>query len=161
MIDYPVVNLLLADDDEDDCLLFSEALDEIAVPTKLSIVHNGEQLLRYLNTKKNELPHILFLDLNMPRINGLQCLKEVKEMTHLRQIRVVIFSTSYHQDIANQLFENGAIHYIQKPGDFKHLKLLIEKVLLINRKEIVRSKFNSNMKDRKKNYVLLIHQILS
>jgi CheY-like chemotaxis protein len=158
MINDTTIRLLLADDDEDDCLLFAEALQEIQISTQLSMVQNGEQLLRVLQVQEANLPHILFLDLNMPRINGLQCLTELKSRLPLKRIRVVIFSTSYQEEIADQLFENGAIHYLQKPRDFQHLKLLITQVLVLNANAVIAGNSSGKRNDRKQNYRLTIKQ---
>jgi CheY-like chemotaxis protein len=127
--------VFLADDDEDDCLLFGEALKEIALPTQLKTVHNGEQLLHLLESMDGQLPHVLFLDLNMPRINGWQCLEEIKRNEKLKLLQVVIFSTSFHQEVADQLYKKGAMHYIRKPSAFDQLKDVIRQVLLILQQE--------------------------
>ena len=121
----------LADDDDDDCLLFGEALNEISLPTQLTTVHNGEQLLQLLESENSELPHVLFLDLNMPRKNGQQCLEEIKQSEKLKKLKVVIFSTSFQQEVADRLYKNGALHYIRKPTDFAQLKNVIHQVLTI------------------------------
>ena len=124
-------NLLLADDDEDDCLFFKEALDEIAVSTNLSMVHDGVQLMDYLNTNNTNLPDVLFLDLNMPRKNGLECLEEIKNDEKLKTLPIIIFSTSLDSEIVNNLYQKGASYYIRKPGDFSKLKNVIEKALTV------------------------------
>lgn len=67
MNDKFLVNILLADDDKDDCLFFKEALEELPLSSQLTVMHNGEQLMRFLEEKTSELPHVLFLDLNMPK----------------------------------------------------------------------------------------------
>ena len=72
------LNILLADDDTDDCIFFKKALDELTLPTNLVAVHDGEQLMHLLTNDTNPLPHILYLDLNMPRKNGFECLSEIK-----------------------------------------------------------------------------------
>ena len=72
--------ILLADDDTDDCIFFKEALDELLLPTKLMTVHDGEQLMHLLANESTELPDVLFLDLNMPRKNGFECLEEIKSL---------------------------------------------------------------------------------
>ncbi|MFD2940687.1 response regulator [Flavobacterium notoginsengisoli] len=121
-------NLLLADDDEDDCLFFKEALDETSINAPLSIVHDGVQLMDYLksnNTTAN-FPDVLFLDLNMPKKNGLECLAEIKADEKLKKLPVIIFSTSLDSEIINNLYKNGASYYIRKPGDFSKLKKVIE-----------------------------------
>ena len=68
------LNLLLADDDIDDCSFFKEVLENLPISTHLTTVHDGEQLIQLLAKETIELPHVLFLDLNMPRKNGFECL---------------------------------------------------------------------------------------
>lgn len=123
--------LLLADDDEDDCLFFKEALDEIAVSSTLSAVHDGVQLMDYLKSNILNLPEVLFLDLNMPRKNGLECLNEIKNDEILKNLPIIIFSTSLDSEIVNNLYQKGASYYIRKPGEFSKLKSVIEKALTI------------------------------
>lgn len=125
------LQLLLADDDDDDCFLFEEALSEIPVPTHLTIVHDGEQLMQLLTKLTDDLPHVLFLDLNMPRKNGFQCLNEIKQNEKIKNLAVVIFSTSCHADVADLLYKSGAQHYICKPNNFAQLKKVIHKVLTL------------------------------
>ncbi|HUR30799.1 MAG TPA: response regulator, partial [Saprospiraceae bacterium] len=72
------LHILLADDDEDDRLIFKEAINEVRIKTKLTMVNDGVQLMEYLQTTEDELPHIVFLDLNMPRKGGIDCLKEIR-----------------------------------------------------------------------------------
>ncbi len=127
-----VINILLADDDKDDRLFFENALKEITIPTQLKTVNDGEELMDYLDKNQEHLPDILFLDLSMPRKTGYECLTEIKENIKLKDIHVVVFSTSYTRDkvyelnLANRLFEIGAQNYIRKPGDFKQLRNIIE-----------------------------------
>jgi CheY-like chemotaxis protein len=124
------IHVLLADDDSDDCMLFKEALEELPLTTSLSMVHNGEELMQFLDTKTEGLPHILFLDLNMPRKNGMECLTQIKLNKNLKQLPVIIFSTSFNQEEVNLLYKNGAQHYIHKPNEFNELKELIHASLL-------------------------------
>jgi len=123
-------NILLADDDLDDCLFFKEALEELSFSSSLQTVNNGEQLMNLLTmTKSNDLPDILFLDLNMPRKTGFDCLSEIKLNDNLKQLPVIIFSTSLDNQNINQLYEDGATYYIQKPAEFSNLKKIILKSL--------------------------------
>lgn len=115
--------ILLADDDEDDCFLFQEALSEISLSTRFVTVHDGEQLI--LKLGKDELPMVLFLDLNMPRKDGFQCLQEIKQNKKYQQLPVVIFSTSFQPDVVNKLYESGAHYYIRKPSNFEDFKRVI------------------------------------
>jgi CheY-like chemotaxis protein len=122
-------SVLLADDDADDCALFEEALLEIALPIQLTTVHDGEQLMNLLKRDTGSLPSVLFLDLNMPRKNGFECLSEIKKDKNLSNLNVIILSTSYQPEVANLLYKNGAHHYIRKPSDFNDLKRLIHQAL--------------------------------
>jgi len=124
------LNLLLADDDKDDCLFFTEALEELHASANLTTVHDGEQLMMMLTKKNADLPNLLFLDLNMPRKNGFECLAEIKLNKKLNGLRVIIFSTSSEQKTINLLYENGAQYYIRKPADFGDLKIVIEQALI-------------------------------
>ena len=72
------LHILLADDDESDRLLFTEAFAELKLKTIVHTVNDGIQLMEWLNRENKRLPHLIFLDLNMPRKNGLECLIEIK-----------------------------------------------------------------------------------
>jgi len=124
------LNILHADDDTDDCIFFKEALKELNLPTHHVSVHDGEQLMQYLTNNTNELPHLLFLDLNMPRKNGAECLSEIKFNKSLKQITIIIFSTAFDSEIVNKLYENGAHYYIRKPSEFSQLKKIIQQTFL-------------------------------
>jgi CheY-like chemotaxis protein len=124
-------NLLLADDDTDDCIFFKEVLEELGVDTTLTVVNDGVELMRLLSKKTDSLPDVLFLDLNMPRKNGFECLLEIKLDDKLKHLPVVIFSTSLDMQVVNLLYEKGAHYYIRKPGEFSKLKKVIHEALTI------------------------------
>ncbi|PAM96658.1 response regulator [Flavobacterium sp. IR1] len=125
-------NLLLADDDEDDCDFFKEALDELLLPISLVMVNDGVQLMEFLFECSTEnLPDVLFLDLNMPRKNGFECLTEIKQIEKLQHLPVIIFSTSLDMNIVDLMYEKGAVYYIRKPGDFSKLKKVIGNALSV------------------------------
>ncbi|HMH33295.1 MAG TPA: response regulator [Puia sp.] len=130
------INILLADDDKADCLLFKDALEELPVSTRLIIVHNGEQLIEELTKKGNKLPDVLFLDLNMPRKTGFASLGEIKRSTELQKLPVVIFSTASELETVKVVFRDAAHYYICKPVDFLQLKKVIyEALTLITQKD--------------------------
>ncbi len=129
MMNIGSVNLLLADDDDDDCMFFKEALEELPLNSSLKTVKNGEQLMDLLTTKLVTLPDILFLDINMPRKTGVECLSEIKRNEKLKQLPVIIYSTSLNHEVVDLLYEKGAHWYIRKPGDFKKLKKIILEAL--------------------------------
>lgn len=126
-------NLLLADDDEDDCAFFREALDELPLSAVLKTVSDGVELMGFLLEKPSKnLPDILFLDLNMPRKSGFECLKEIKEIDTLKQLPIIVFSTSLDMGIVDLMYQRGAILYIRKPGEFSKLKKVIGDALDIS-----------------------------
>lgn len=127
-------NLLLADDDTDDCIFFKEVLEELGIDTTLTVVNDGVELMRLLSKKTDSLPDVLFLDLNMPRKNGFECLLEIKLDDKLKHLPVVIFSTSLDMQVVNLLYEKGAHYYIRKPGEFSKLKKVIHEALTVTSK---------------------------
>ena len=126
------LNIALADDDDDDRTLFKEAMDEIKIKTKLSLFNNGKELMDYLILPNVILPEIVFLDLNMPIKNGMQCLHEIRNHPKLQDLLVAIYSTSSSEGDIEETFVNGANIYINKPNSFGALKQVIEKVLQLN-----------------------------
>lgn len=125
------LNILLADDDPDDCNFFKKALGELPLTTHFTTVPDGEHLMNLLTHEKNELPHVLFLDLNMPRKNGFECLSEIKLSQRLKRLPVIIFSTSFEQEVVNQLYQNGAQYFIRKPSEFSQFKKIILQALTL------------------------------
>jgi CheY-like chemotaxis protein len=123
------VNILLADDDTGDCYFFKEAIIEFLLPTRLATVHDGEQLMQQLTKEPNELPHVLFLDLNMPRKNGFGCLSEIKLNKKPKKLPVIIYSTSFHYKVAEMLYKNGATYYISKPAGISELKKIVQQII--------------------------------
>jgi CheY-like chemotaxis protein len=130
-----LLKILLADDDIDDRFFFAKALSELSIKTHLITVHDGEQLMDYLYNHLDYLPDVLFLDLSMPRKNGFECLAEIKENVELKNIPIVMFSTSYPRDshyeqsMVQILFSIGANDFIRKPSDFSLLKDILHQSL--------------------------------
>ncbi|MCR9013815.1 response regulator [Aquiflexum gelatinilyticum] len=125
------IKILLADDDEADRLLFKEAFDELNVGTSVETVNDGDELMHLMqNTEAENLPQILFLDINMPRKNGLECLKEIRADVKFKEVSVAIYSTSSSENDMQETFLNGANVYIHKPNDFQKLKKLLEKAII-------------------------------
>jgi CheY-like chemotaxis protein len=122
------LTILLAEDDPDDCLLFKEALNELQLNTQLRTVGDGEQLMQLL-TGQDPLPDLLFMDINMPLKNGLECLSDIRLDKHLDQLPIVIISTSADKMKTDLFHQNGAQHFIHKPNEFYKLKRLINKAL--------------------------------
>jgi CheY-like chemotaxis protein len=138
------LKILLADDDTDDCLFFKEALGELLLSTHLTTVNDGEQLMQLLTDETNVLPHVLFLDLNMPRKNGFECLTEIKFSKRLKQLPVIVFSTSFEQEVVNQLYKNGAQYFIRKPSEFSQFKKIIQLSLALITTESISQPIREN-----------------
>src|SRR5687767_11664148 len=132
------INILLADDDQDDRFFFKKALEAIPASTHLTTVENGEKLMTYLSENSGKLPDVIFLDLNMPRKNGSECLSEIRQDPKLKQVPVVIYSTSLDDAIADELFEKGAHYYIRKCDLTELIKLLQYVLSILVEKEFAR-----------------------
>lgn len=123
------INILYADDDADDCQFFKEALRALPIHTNFTTVNDGEELMDYLSDNAGHLPHVLFLDINMPRKNGFECLAEIKQNEKLKDLPVVMFSTMNSKEKITTLFKNGANVYVHKPSDFVELIQVINHAL--------------------------------
>ena len=126
------IHIILADDDEDDRLFFTDAFEELKISTKVQTYNDGSELMEYLNSEDAILPEILFLDLNMPKKNGIECLKEIKANDKFSDIAIAIYSTSSSEEHIEETFVTGANIYIKKPNDFETLKKVLSNVVTIN-----------------------------
>lgn len=128
----PLALVMLADDDIDDRELFQETITRINSQVHVQTVSDGSQLLALLNNTKTTLPDIVFLDLNMPGKNGLDCLREIKSSSRLKELPVVIYSTSAHMRDISETYCHGANLYIKKPNSFNGLMAVIKAVFSID-----------------------------
>jgi CheY-like chemotaxis protein len=126
------IYITLADDDEDDRLFFTEAFSELKINTRVNTVNDGVELMDFLNNEDSVLPNVLFLDLNMPRKNGVECLLEIKQNDRFKDIAIAIYSTSSSEEHIEETFVNGANIYIKKPNDFNLLKKVLSDVVTLN-----------------------------
>ncbi len=126
------INLLLADDDEDDRLLFKDAIDSLQMNTQLVMVKNGLELLEYLELEGSVLPDMIFLDLNMPVMGGFECLSRIRSNPTLQNLSVAIYSTSSSKKDIEESLIKGANIYINKPNDFGALKSLMKRIICTN-----------------------------
>lgn len=127
------LHILLADDDDDDRYFFAQAIQELSGSIKLSTAKDGTELLRLLKSTVAELPDLIFLDLNMPRKNGVECLEELRQNVQFKNIPVIIYSTSSHPCQVEDTFIKGANLFVQKPDSYSGIKRVLHKVLSINR----------------------------
>lgn len=118
--------ILIAEDDADDRFLLQAAFDENAFKDKLHFVDNGVEVMEYLQSlidsgNKASLPKFMLLDLNMPKKDGREVLKELKQHPELKKIPVIIFSTTNNEQEMRRCYELGANSYITKPNSFENL----------------------------------------
>ena len=123
----PIV-ILMADDDADDRMLTKDALQESRVLNDLRFVEDGEQLMDYLmrrgeysDPEKSPRPGLILLDLNMPRKDGREALKEIKADPNLRRIPIVVMTTSKAEEDIFRSYDFGASSFITKPVTFDRL----------------------------------------
>jgi len=116
---------------------FKEALEGLSLSTNMTAVHDGEQLMKLLTGENYDLPHVLFIDLNMPRKNGFECLAEIKGNEKLNQVPVIICSTSFDHEVVDSLYKNGAQFFIHKPVAFHELRKVIQRALMLIAEENV------------------------
>jgi len=126
------IHLILADDDEDDRLFFTDAFSELKINTRVNTFNDGVELMNYLNKEGSLMPNVLFLDLNMPKKTGIECLIEIKANSKMSGIAIVIYSTSASEEDIEKTFVLGANIYIKKPDSFKKLKKILSEVVSIN-----------------------------
>jgi CheY-like chemotaxis protein len=122
------ITILLADDDEDDRLLTEEALKESRLANDLHMVEDGEELMDYLYRRgrfsalaDSPRPGLILLDLNMPKMDGREALREIKADASLRQIPVVVLTTSKAEEDIYRTYDLGANSFITKPVLFESL----------------------------------------
>ena len=120
--------ILLVDDDSDDQLFFVDAIKELAPTIECEIANNGLEALDHLE-KIPPPPALIFLDLNMPLMNGYECLAQLKKINNYKEIPVIIFTTSNHPVDMERTMSMGAKMFLTKPPDFTVLKEKLQHIL--------------------------------
>ncbi len=111
---------MIIDDDADDRFFFQDALTKMPNSVQFVEANGCEEALEILITAE-QLPHFIFLDINMPRIDGRECLKQLKSVVKLKHIPVIMYSTSFSEESINEFHELGASSYLNKPTDMNKL----------------------------------------
>jgi two-component system, response regulator len=125
--DRALITILMADDDEDDRMMARDAMQEVRLENPLQFVEDGEQLMDYLHrrgqyTRQNApRPGLILLDLNMPRKDGREALKEIKADPELRHIPIVVLTTSKAEEDICRTYDLGVNSFITKPVTFEGL----------------------------------------
>lgn len=113
-------SILMVDDDEEDRLLLKDVFDELGLGRTIHFEENGEEAIRYLKGRLEggDLPCLIILDLNMPRLNGRQTLEYIKSQPRLKNITVIIYSTSLNPLERDECLALGAHSYVVKPATY-------------------------------------------
>jgi CheY-like chemotaxis protein len=126
------ITILVAEDDQGDQVLIQAAFQEARVINKLAIMNNGEELMQYLRHEgpysDARRPDLVLLDLNMPKMDGREAIKEIKRDPDLRSIPVVVLTSSAADEDIVRSYELGANSYIQKPVTFAKMIEVVETI---------------------------------
>ena len=120
--------ILLIEDDKVDAMSVKRALDEIKVTNRLDIAGNGEEALLFLRNPENKKPCVILLDLNMPKMNGIEFLRIAKQDKKLRRIPVVVLTTSEEEQDRVNSFDLGVAGYMIKPVDYQKFVEVIKTI---------------------------------
>jgi CheY-like chemotaxis protein len=122
-------NILLIDDDADDSKYFMEAVSEIDASINCVTAKDGEQALQQLRDATSPLPDYIFLDLRMPKVNGRQCLIQIKADDKLKDIPVIVYTTSREVEESEELKNLGAVRFVTKPTNTEEIYYVISQAL--------------------------------
>lgn len=121
-----MLNIYIAEDDRDDFLMLKEAIEDVLPKFNIEHAVDGKAFLQLLN--KGVEPDLIFLDLNIPRKNGIDCLIELRQIEKLKTTPVIIYSTSSAIDEIDLCYKNGCTLYLVKPVSFKDLVSQLRKI---------------------------------
>jgi CheY-like chemotaxis protein len=122
------VQFLLVDDDAEDASIFKEVLRDVNPSIVFTAAADGHQALNILRRQNNNLPSIIFLDLNMPRMDGKECLTALKRDEQLKKIPVIMYTTSCQSKDIEETMQKGAVCFITKPTNLKELKSILSSI---------------------------------
>lgn len=123
------LHIFIADDDPEDIEFFEMALKELSSNVKITTAKNGLELLEFIQIV---IPDMIFLDINMPCMNGIDCLAELRRLRHLEHVPIIMYSTAIKDEHINQSYDLGANLYIKKPVYFASIKEELSRVLALS-----------------------------
>jgi CheY-like chemotaxis protein len=124
--------IILTDDDEDDRDFFRTAIESTDSDVNLLTFNDGVCLSEYFDQNPDSKPQVIFLDINMPRMNGFECLAKLRQRFSPLELPVVMYTTSENDNDLQEASRLGANLYIRKPSDFRKLSATIHEVLKID-----------------------------
>ena len=136
MLDTQKIMVMLADDDQDDQYLFRHALEHLDIPILLITANNGLDVIEYLQCPSNPIPDMIFLDINMPLLNGFECLSKIRNIKKCSKIPVAIYSTSSEKEDIEEALRRGANTCITKPSGISALKDVLRAILVTNQDDL-------------------------
>lgn len=145
------LHFLMAEEDHQQRLFFQRALKEIKVNIVLEFVHDGYQLLSLLGQRADQLPHIVFLDLNLPSKGALEYLADIRRDSQMRDVVVAILAPEGAEQLMQEAFVRGANIYLQRSTDFQGLTRMLSLVI-----SMFWQYYTSGL--RKENFILNINQ---
>lgn len=122
------ITFFLIDDDEEDTMIFRDMVEECEIPVRLTNAESAREALEMLRRPEVDLPEVIFLDLNMPGMDGKECLKELKQDPGLAPIPVIMYTTSSHSKDIEETMQAGAVGFVTKPSDIRELKKIVETI---------------------------------
>ncbi len=122
------ISFLLVDDDPDDILLFKEVLTQVDASIQLQTATNGKEALKVLRECGDHLPQVIFMDINMPIMNGKESLREIKKDQSLHKIPVIMYTTSSQSSDIEEAMMSGALCYITKPSSLNDLQSILKSI---------------------------------
>jgi CheY-like chemotaxis protein len=132
-------HIVLADDDSDDRELFIEAINEIDPAAAVVTVEDGDKLMVELQTL-GAIPDLIFLDVNMPRKSGKECIVEIKQDPRLKQIPIIIYSTTLNKKDIDDAWNKGALCFMRKPDSYTKLKSILGEIVTSDLKQAERDR---------------------
>jgi CheY-like chemotaxis protein len=124
------LHIAIVNDDEDDNLILKEVLETISPDSTLRFYHDGFDLLA--NAAEIQIPDLIFLDIVMPKMSGIDCLRRVKNNKLLQNIPIIIYTGVHNEDVVKDCFASGANVFMEKAVTYAGTKRLIEKVLKLD-----------------------------
>ena len=115
-----LLNIFVIEDNPDDIFLIKLAIKKANINSNISVVNNGEEGINYLTritNEKEKLPDLILLDINLPKVTGLEVLKKIKSNKSIKSIPTVVFTSSDSPSDMNFCYRNGADYYIRKPNN--------------------------------------------
>jgi CheY-like chemotaxis protein len=128
--------LFIIDDDEDDQLFLNEAMKDLKIPFECYYANNGEVALRQLKEEIIPVPDFIFLDLNMPKLNGKECLIEIKKLPKYSKVPLIIYTTSSNQKDKQEIMQLGAHYFLTKPTRISELCNCLMSVFSMDWKQV-------------------------